>query len=369
VAAPPAKPDPPRAPAPQDPHVPHGPVDVSRLHPFRVGFFLATGALLAWWLGGLLLSLGSVLVLVVVSLFLAVGLNPAVEWLGRRGLQRPLAVLAVVVVFVCAVALFLVALVPVIADQVSLIVDNAPKWFRQLQNNSQIRGLDRRYNLLDKAEKFVTDKSFGSAVFGGVVGVGLKLLSFLANTFIVVVLTLYFLATLPKVKRSAYLLAPASRRPRVTDLGDRILQSVGAYVSGAFLVAMCAGISSLVFLFVVGLSEYAVALAAVVTILDVIPMIGATLGAVIVTAIGFATDPKIGLYCLVFYIAYQQFENYVIYPRVMSRSVDLPGSIIVIAALVGASLLGVVGALLAIPTAAAITLLVREVVVPRQAAR
>jgi predicted PurR-regulated permease PerM len=202
-----------------------------------------------------------------------------------------------------------------------------------------------------------------------VVGVGLKLLSFLANTFIVVVLTLYFLSTLPKVKRSAYLLAPASRRPRVTDLGDRILQSVGAYVSGAFLVAMAAGISSLVFLLLVGLKQYAVALAAVVTILDVIPMIGATLGAVIVTAIGFATDPKIGLYCVIFYIAYQQLENYVIYPRVMSRSVDLPGWVIVVAALVGASLLGVVGALLAIPTAAAMTLLLREVVIPRQAAR
>jgi predicted PurR-regulated permease PerM len=112
-----------------------------------------------------------------------------------------------------------------------------------------------------------------------------------------------------------------------------------------------------------------VALAAVVTILDVIPMIGATLGAVIVTAIAFATEPRLGLYCLVFYIAYQQFENYVIYPRVMARSVDLPGLVIVIAALVGAGLLGVIGALLAIPTAAAIVLIVREVVLPRQAAR
>jgi predicted PurR-regulated permease PerM len=111
------------------------------------------------------------------------------------------------------------------------------------------------------------------------------------------------------------------------------------------------------------------ALAAVVTLLDVIPMIGATLGAVIVTAIGLATDPRIGLYCLIFYVVYQQFENYVIYPRVMSRSTNLPGSVIVIAALVGASLLGVIGALLAIPTAAAITLLVKEVLLPRQAAR
>jgi predicted PurR-regulated permease PerM len=362
-------PQPPRAPAPEDPHIPHSPVDVDRLHPFRIGFFLATGALLAWWLGGLILSIGSILILVVVAMFLAVGLNPAVEWLGRRGLARSLAVLVVVVVVLAAVALFLVALVPVIADQVTLIADNAPKWFRELQNNPQIKDVDRRYDVISKVQDAVTGKDFGTAVFGGVVGVGIKLLSFLGNTFIVVVLTLYFLSTLPKVKNSLYRLAPASRRHRVTDLGDRILQSVGAYVSGAFFVAMAAGISSLVFLLLVGLNQYAVALAAVVTILDVIPMIGATLGAVVVTAIGFATDPLTGLYCLIFYILYQQFENYVIYPRVMSRSVDLPGSLIVIAALVGASLLGVIGALLAIPTAAALTLLVREVLVPRQQAR
>jgi predicted PurR-regulated permease PerM len=337
--------------------------------PFMIGFFGAIGALAAYWLGTVLASLGSVLVLIVVSLFLAIGLNPAVEWLGRRGLKRSMAVLFVVVLVLAAVALFLVALVPVIADQVNLIVDNAPKWARELQSNRMIQRLDRRYDVIQRAQDAVTGKGVGSAVFGGVIGVGLKVVSFLANTFIVVVLTLYFLATLPTVKRAGYRLAPASRRPRVTELGDQILRSVGAYVSGAFLVAMAAGLSSLLFLFLVGLNEYAVALAAVVTLLDVIPMIGATLGAVVVTAIGFATDPKIGLYCLIFYVAYQQFENYVIYPRVMSRSVDLPGSIIVIAALVGASLLGVVGALLAIPTAAAITLLVREVFLPRQQAR
>ena len=155
----------------------------------------------------------------------------------------------------------------------------------------------------------------------------------------------------------------------MTELGDRILQSVGAYVSGAFVVAMAAGISSLVFLFAVGLSEYAVALAAVVTILDVIPMIGATLGAVIVTAIGFATDPLTGLYCLIFYILYQQFENYVLVPRVMKRTVDVSPLTTIVAALLGGSLLGIVGALVAIPVAAAIQLILGEVFVPRQDAR
>ena len=108
------------------------------------------------------------------------------------------------------------------------------------------------------------------------------------------------------------------------------------------------------------------ALAVVVALLDVIPMIGATLGAVIVSAIGLATDVQVGIACIIFYLVYQQLENYVIYPRVMSKSVDIPGSVTVIAALVGASLLGVVGALLAIPTAAAILLLVRELVLHKQ---
>ena len=142
-----------------------------------------------------------------------------------------------------------------------------------------------------------------------------------------------------------------------------------SYVSGAFIVAVCAGLSSLVFLFAVGLSQYAVALAFVVMLLDVIPMIGATIGAVIVTAIALATDTTAGIACAVFYVLYQQVENYVIYPRVMSKSVDIPGAVTVIAALVGAALLGVVGALLAIPTAAAILMLVREVFVRRQDAR
>jgi len=347
-----------------------GPEVQVRAHaPFKLGFLVAVGALLAWWLGGLLLSIGSILILIVVAAFLAAGLNPMVEWLGRRGLGRSWAVLVVITVVLLAVALFLVALVPVITDQVAAIVANAPGWLKELKTNSTIQRFDGRYDILARAQKAASGGNVGSAVFGGVVGVGLKVLSFLANTFIVIVLTLYFLSTLPKVKRSAYRFAPASKRERVTELGDRILASVGAYVSGAFVVAMAAGVTSLIFLFAVGLSEYAVALAAVVTLLDVIPMIGATLGAVIVTAIGFATDPHIGLYCVIFYVAYQQFENYVIYPRVMSRSVDLPGSIIVIAALVGASLLGVVGALLAIPTAAAITLLVKEVFLPRQAVR
>jgi predicted PurR-regulated permease PerM len=334
--------------------------------PVMLGFLLAVGALLAYWLGGLLLSVSGILVLVVVALFLAAGLNPLVVLLGRHGLSRAWAVVAVIAGVLAVLTLFLFALVPVIADQVSAIINNAPGYFETLRRNHTVQQLDDQFNIFQRAQDFVQKGSFGTQVFGGVVGVGMRVLSLLANAFIVTVLTLYFLATLPTIKRAIYQLAPASRRDKVRDLGDQIISNVGSYVSGAFVVGLCAGLSSLIFLFIVGLGQYAVALALVVALLDVIPMIGATLGAVVVTAIGFATDPKVGLACLIFYVVYQQVENYLIYPRVMSRSVDIPGSLIVIAALIGAGLLGVVGALLAIPTAAALLLILRQVFVPQQ---
>ncbi|MCW2852544.1 MAG: hypothetical protein JWM84_2208 [Nocardioides sp.] len=340
-----------------------------RRSPFYIGFFGALGALLAYFLWSALLGIGSTLILIVVSLFLAAGLNPSVEALERRGLRRSWAVTAVITAFLAAVALFVIAIAPVITDQVTAISKNAPEWLERLQENKQIQKLDDDYDIISKIQDYVGNGDFVSGIFGGVLGVGLKILGALFNAFIILVLTLYFLSSLEKTKRAFYRLAPASRRTRVSLLGDQIIRNVGGYVSGAFIVALCAGVSTLVFLFAVGLSEYAVALAFVVALLDVIPMIGATIGAVVVTAIAFATDVKTGIFCAIFFLIYQQVENYIVYPRVMSKSVDLPGAVIVIAALVGAGLLGVVGALLAIPTAAAILLIMREVVVRRQDAR
>jgi predicted PurR-regulated permease PerM len=337
-----------------------------RRSPFYYGFIGALGALTAFWLFQAVLGIGSVLMLVVVSFFLAAGLNPAVTFLERHGLRRSWAVTLVIVLALGTVALFLVAIVPVITDQITAITKNAPGWLDELQKNKRIQQLNDEYDIIDKLQAKITDESFLSALFGGALGFGLKIVSALFNLFVIVVLTLYFLASLKTTTGALYKLAPASRRDRVAKLGDKVIANIGGYVSGAFLVALCAGLSSLVFLSLTDVREYAVALAFVVAVLDVIPMIGATLGAVIVSAIAFATDVKTGIACVVFYVIYQQFENYVVYPRVMSKSVDLPGAVIVIAALVGTALLGVVGALLAIPVAAAILLVMREVVVKQQ---
>ncbi|HET8664410.1 MAG TPA: AI-2E family transporter [Nocardioides sp.] len=337
--------------------------------PFMWGLFGGLGALVALWIGLMVVRISGVLVLVVVALFLAVGLNPAVEFLIRRGVRRPYAVLCVITGVILVFAGFLTILVPIISHQVTEISNHLPGWFDNLQKNHEVKKFDEKYDVTTKVEDYVKSGAWAEKAFGGAVGVGLAILGALLNAFVVVVLTLYFLASLPTMKKAAYSLAPASRRERVSLLGDRILRSIGGYVSGAFVVATCAGISTLVFLFIVGLGGYAVALAMVVALLDVIPMIGATIGAVIVCAIAFATDFKTGIIAVIFYIAYQQVENYVIYPRVMSRSVEIPGALTVVAALVGGTLLGVVGALLAIPTAASILLLVKEVFVPRQEAR
>jgi predicted PurR-regulated permease PerM len=337
--------------------------------PFYMGLLGGLGLAVAFWLSTRFLQIGSVLILVVVALFLAAGLNPIVEYFMARGLKRAWALLVVIAGVLLTITLFILAIVPVVTDQVNTITDNAPGWLDQLTHNKQIQDLNEQYDIVNKAKDYIQSGDLASTVFGGALNVGLKVLSLLGNIFIVIVLTLYFLSSLPTIEKAMYQLAPASRRDRVSKLGDQIVRSIGGYVSGAFVVAMCAGVSSLVFLVIIGLGEYAVALALVVALLDVIPMIGATLGAVIVCAIAFATDPKMGIISVIFYVAYQQVENYIIYPRVMSRSVEIPGAMTVIAALIGAALLGVIGALLAIPTAAAVLLIVREVWVRRQDAR
>lgn len=344
-------------------------VSLLRHSPFNIGFFGALGVLIAVFLVQQVLSIGSILVLLVLAMFLAIGLNPVVEWFMQRGVRRGLSVLLVLVVVIAVLTLFVGAVVPVISEQIALITTNAPGWFSDLQRNTYVQQLDERFDVIDKLQTYVTDGAFTERVFGGAVGVGLAVLSALTNTFIVLVLMIYFLASLPSIKHAGYSLAPASRRPRVSELGDRIIRSTGAYVSGAFLVALCAGISTFVFTWIVGLGDYSFALAFIVGLLSLIPVLGAVVSGVIMTLLALTISPTVALVAAIYYIAYQQLESYLISPRIMKRAVDIPGAITVIAALVGGSLMGIVGALLAVPVAAALLLLHREVFLKRQDAR
>ncbi|MCF2531417.1 AI-2E family transporter [Yinghuangia soli] len=336
-----------------------------RSSPFYVGFFGGLGLITAWFLAQAFTGIKDVIVLVAISFFLAAGLNPFVERLQRVGLPRKWAVVTVGLGFLLVIAGFITAIAQPLAEQTTDLINSIPDKLTELLHNEQFKKLDEKYDIIEKAKEAAASANTAESVAGGLLGFGKLILNSVFDTLTVLCLTLYFLGSLPGIKEAIYRLFPASRRPRVRALGNEIIGGIGGYVNGMLLVATCAGVSSFVFLTVIDL-EYALPLALIVALTDLIPMIGATIGAVVVSAVAFFDSPGKALICIIFYVCYQQFENYLVYPKVMKRVINVPPALTVIAALIGAALLGVTGALLAIPVAAAVLLIIREVVTPRQ---
>jgi predicted PurR-regulated permease PerM len=333
--------------------------------PFVVGFTAGLGLLLAYAAFLVIQDAASILILIFIALFLAVGLNPAVVRLQRWGLPRGLAVAAVGLGVVALLGGGLLALVPPLVTQTNALVENLPDYIEQLRRSETLRELNDQYQIIDRLQSAATATNLTRAA-GGVLGGAQLVFSAIFNVLTVVVLTIYFMAGFDRLRLGGYKLVPASRRPRVQAIGDEILAKVGAYMAGALAIALIAGASTWVFLMIAGIT-YPFALAVVVAVCDLIPQVGATLGAVVVSAVGFATSSiTVGIACVVFFIVYQQVENFLIYPKVMRRAVKVSDLAAILAALLGIALLGVVGALIAIPAVAAVQLIVREVVLPRQ---
>ncbi len=338
---------------------------VSPRSPFRIGFSAALGVGAAGLLALAVVNVRGVLTLLAAALFLAIGLNPTVEWLERAGLRRGVAVGTVFLGLVLFFAGFAMAVVPPIVAQITDFVANLPTLLEELSRNRRINDLNERFGFLDRAQEVVADGQFGGQVFGGVLGVGRFVLGSFFSALTVLILTLYFMVSFPVIKQNLYRLVPRSRRARFGLLTDEILNRVGGFVAGAVTIGSIAGLTSFVFLLTAGV-PYALALALLVAILDIIPLVGATIASVVVTVVAFFVSVPVGIASAVFFLLYQQVENYAIYPRVMQRSVDVSPAATIVAILVGGSLLGVLGALLAIPVAAALQLVMDEVVVPRQ---
>jgi len=342
---------------------------LNRQSPFYIGFVGAFGVLVAYGLVRALSQLTQVITLLVVAFFLTLALNPLVEALNRRGLRRPL---SVAIVFAGLVAVFTAlgfVVVPPAAQQGTMLAESAPKYLDNLLNNRVVQQLDSHYHVVDtfqrELQKRVTDGDFMSGVFGGVFGFGKAVASGFFAFLTVLVLTLYFLSSLPRVKQAAYGIVPISRRERFASLSEEIMRRVGSYAIGQVAVATINAICSWVMMSIVGI-RYAAVLAIVVGLLGLVPMVGASLGAAIVCTVALFDEPKKAVVALVYYVVYQQLENYVVAPKIMQRTVSVPGAVTVVAALVGAALLGLLGALLAIPVAAGLLLIYEEVLLPRQ---
>jgi predicted PurR-regulated permease PerM len=342
---------------------------LNRHSPFYIGFFGATGALLAIGLWSLVGRLTTTLTLLIVSLFLALALNPIVDALVARGMRRSAAVGVVFAGLLVAFALIGALVIPPVVVQGTELAQQAPGYVTNVLDSRWVRQIDKSYDVIDKVQAELkarmTDQQFLEGVLGGILGAGRAVLSGVFQVFTVLVLTLYFLTSLPRAKHAAYAMVPATRRFRVESLSEEIMRRTGSYAIGQVVIATLNAVLSWVMMRIVGI-PYAAVLAVTVGLLGLIPMIGATLGAAVVCIVAFFDEPKKALIALIYYLVYQQLENYVVAPRVMQRTVSVPGPVTIVAALAGAALLGVLGALLAIPVAAGLLLLYEEVLVPRQ---
>jgi predicted PurR-regulated permease PerM len=341
---------------------------VSTSNPFYFGFMVTAGALIAFTLLQALASASAVFILIIISLFLAAGLNPAVLFFQNRGLKRGASVGAVMGLVILFVAAFIAIAAPPLIDQGNQLVNNAPQLVKDLNNNAFINDLNNRYGVIDslqtKIDSVIKDGQFAITAFGGVIGVGKAVVSGLVSTLTILVLTLYFLASLPQVVQISLRFVPATRRDRVSKLTNAIIARVGSFVGGQGLIAILAALFILIMGLIIGM-PYTAPLAMVVLVCGFIPLVGHFIGMSIVTLVSLTKSPTTALVALGSYIIYVQIENYVITPKIMRKSLAIPGLVTIIAALLGTSLLGLIGGLLAVPIAAAVLLIIDEVVFPR----
>lgn len=343
-------------------------VPMNHSHPFYFGFLATSGGLLAIVLLRSLAAASQIFILIIIALFLATGLNPAVEFLRRRGLSRAGAVAVMFAAVLIFVGLFAWLVIPPVVTQGTSLIKHAPTLLTDLKHNSTIAALNNHYGIVDtlqrKLASVTADGTLFITAFGGVVGVGKTVLSGTFSVLTVLILTLYFLASLPKIIEMGLRLAPASRRDRVSRLTNGVLDRIGTYIGSQITVALISGTFILIMTSSLGLPS-PLALAMLVFVFDLVPLVGHILGISIITIVALTQSVLIGIIAFALYVVYIQVENYFITPRIMHRTLSIPGLVTIIAALLGATLLGLVGALLAVPIAASAILILDEVIYPR----
>jgi len=344
-------------------------------NPFRLGLLAGLGVLVALVIGGAVSSLATILTYIGAALFLALGLDPLVSWLERKKVKRPIAILIALVGVLGIFTGLVFAIIPVVAEQVTNVVQQiVTVIIPGVQDGSLVAGLADAAPWLDvqevltQVQSFLADPANLGNIGGGVLQAGITIANGVFGGIIIMILMIYFVASLASLKRSVYRLVPASRREGFITIAEQITDSVGRYVMGQISLALVNGLLSFIMLTFVFQVKYSALLAFIAFLGSLIPLVGTLSASVIITLSVLLFNGSgwqviaVGIY----YLAYMQVEAYVINPRIMARAVQVPGVAVVIGALIGGTLLGILGALIAIPVAAAIQLIVREVVLPRQ---
>ncbi|MFD5863440.1 AI-2E family transporter [Agromyces sp. NPDC127015] len=340
-------------------------------HPLRWGFIVTLGVLLALMLASALVALQGVVLSVFIAAFVALGLDPLIRWFQRRGLPRGAAIVTVILLFVAVVVGIVWLVVPPVVNQAAVFIKTMPAEIHHLVDSGWFERYDESTNgvlssIVEWVGGVLTDPDTWAAIGGGALQFGAALLDGISTGVFVVVLSIYFIATLDTTKRACYTLVAASHRARVESLAERIMLSVGKYLSGMVVLAFCNSVFSTILLAAVGV-KYALFIGVLAFFITLIPLIGTVITTVIMTIVALFVSPLAGIIVLIAMLVYMQVEAYILTPKVMGKAVQVPGTIVLISALAGGTLLGLLGALVAIPISAGILLIIREVVIPRQA--
>ncbi|MET8957706.1 AI-2E family transporter [Streptomyces sp. NPDC004393] len=331
---------------------------------FRIGFWLGLGATVAWLAVQTVLHVSQLLTLILLALFVAIGLEPVVTWLTRHHLRRGGAVAVVVVALLLILAGFVALIEPPVAKEVHALIKAVPTWLQQLHDRHSALGkLEDRYHLISRAKEGLTSQG-ATGVVGGLFGAGKTVLNAVTSLVIVVITTLYLMSGLPVIKRFCLRFTAASKRGRIQEITDEILNRTGRFLLGNIATSVVAGLATFAWCWGVGV-PYPAALGLFVALMDLIPIVGSTIAGVIVSLVALSVSLPIAGATAGFYIAFRLAEDYLIMPKAMRYAVDVHPIVTVVGVLIGGALLGIIGALVAIPVAVAIGVILEEYVFTR----
>ncbi len=337
-------------------------------HPLRWGYLLTLGGLGALATGLLVYNVRSIVFSVFLAAFITVGLDPLVRWFQRRGFTRAWSLVTVILLIVALLVAIICVVVPLVVSQIQNLVTAIPHEVERLRSEGWFDEGNKTTNgalgqLTTWISKQSRDPEVLAKVSQGAIGVGLGIINAFTSGFFIAILTIYFVATYDQTKEAAFHLVAASHRATFASYTNRILENVGKYLSGMVVLAFINAVFSTIVLvatgvpgaFLIGMGAFFVTL---------IPLIGTVLTTIGMTILALLHSPTAGIIVLILMLIYMQVEAYVLTPRVMSKAVQVPGSVILISALAGGTLFGLAGALTAIPVSAGIILIIKEIVMP-----
>lgn len=341
-------------------------------NPVAFGFLMTVGvglALLAYYIFN---NVGALVGWVTGAIFIALGLDPIVRRLEAWGIKRNIGVIVVLAGFAGAVAALVMSIGPIISEQASKFVQYAPNIYQNVLNSDWYHELDQQFNIStwvnENVPKFL-ESTFSSSQVNGfmssLLSAGSTLAQSVTGVIIVLFLSLYFLSSMDTIKAWGVRLAPGSKRTRVKYITDKITDSVGNYVMGQALVAVCNALFAFFTMLFLGFN-FPQLMAIVILILAFIPLVGGVAALILTSLVLLTQGWSMALWFAIVYFLYLQVESYLISPRIMARAVSVPAGVAIISVAAGGALWGVLGALIAIPVAASMLILIREVFIPRQ---